>query len=67
MFNKIDFKKMIDQDPEFKKFVAEILLDMMLLEDDQGFLQSVHGFYNIGMTVEQVSQWVRNIKASNGQ
>lgn len=64
MFGKIDYKKLMEQDPEFKKFIQEVLVEMFTA-DQQGhdFLASVHSFYNIGMTVEQVSQWVRNMKA----
>lgn len=63
-FDKIDYKKLMEQDPEFKEFVKDILLEMFMLDkESQGFLASVHGFYNIGMTREQVAQWVRNMKA----
>lgn len=64
MFGKIDYVKLMKQDPEFKKFVEEVLVAMFTADQEgHAFLQSVHGFYNIGMTVEQVSQWVRNMKA----
>lgn len=64
MFGKIDYKKLIEQDPQFKEFIQEVLVQMFTA-DQQGydFLSSVHSFYNIGMTAEQVAQWVRNMKA----
>lgn len=64
MFGKIDYKKLMDEDPEFKKFIQEVVVEMFL--SDKGghdFLATVHSFYNIGMSVEQVSQWARNMKA----
>lgn len=64
MFGRIDYKKLMEEDPEFKKFVQTVLLEMFMSDQEgHAFLASVHSFYNIGMTVEQVSQWVRNMKA----
>lgn len=56
----------MEEDPKFKEYVKNCLLEMFMLEDDNNaFLASVHGFYNIGMTDEQVIGWVRNMKASS--
>lgn len=64
MFDKVDYKKLMEQDPEFKQFVTDVLLEMFLADSDaRPFLTSVHGFYNIGMDKAQVVQWVRNMKA----
>lgn len=64
MFDRIDYKKIMAEDPEFKNFIQEVLLEMFTADKEgHQFLASVHAFYNIGMTVEQVSQWVRNMKA----
>jgi hypothetical protein len=64
MFDKIDFNKLMEQDPAFKTYVQEVLVAMFTADQEgHAFLASVHGFYNIGMTVEQVAQWVRNMKA----
>lgn len=66
MFDKINFKKLMEEDPAFKEYVKACLLEMFMLEEDNNtFLASVHGFYSIGMTEEQVIQWVRNMKASS--
>lgn len=56
----------MEEDPAFKEYVKACLLEMFMLEEDNNtFLASVHGFYSIGMTEEQVIQWVRNMKASS--
>lgn len=64
MFGQIDYKKLMEEDPAFKEFVQNILLEMFMSDKEgHSFLASVHSFYNIGMTQQQVAQWVRNMKA----
>lgn len=62
MQQKIDFKKMMDQEPEFDKFVREVLVDVMLADPNiQGMLQAIHAFYQVGNTADQTVQIIRTM------
>lgn len=64
MFEPIDYIKLMEQDPEFKKFFTDVVIKLFTTDpDSQPFIGSVHSFYTIGNTAEQVVQWVRNMKA----
>lgn len=64
MFPNIDYVKMLEQEPEFKKYCQSIALDMILLEGKgmEGFMTTLFSFYNIGMTLEQVHEWLVQMK-----
>lgn len=62
----IDLKKMLEQDESFRDFTKESLLGMISGDKSgQDLLQSIYSFYNIGMTPEQVADWIRLIKGFN--
>lgn len=54
----IDIKKILDQDPEFKKFATDAVLEAFLLLNKE-ILTAMYSFYSIGMTSKQVAQWIR--------
>ena len=64
MFDSIDPKKLVEQDPDFKKYLAEACLAIMLYDKGAApFIASVHSFYSIGMSTQDLVQWVRNMKS----
>lgn len=63
---KIDFKKMMEQEPEFDKFVREVLTDIMLADPNvQGLLQAIHAFYQVGNSKEQTVQIIKAMTKFN--
>lgn len=60
----VDFNKMLDQDPEFKRFAEASALKMILADRANAgqLLGSIYSFYNMGMTVEQMGEWFKNLR-----
>lgn len=66
MDQPIDLKKLLAQDPEFKQFAAEVMIAFMLShKDTKGLIMSVYGFYQIGLSTEQVAQWIKTMNTFN--
>lgn len=57
----IDPKKLIEQDPEFATYVGKALVAIFTSNKNMlPVIGAMYGFYNMGMTSEQVEQWWRN-------
>lgn len=66
MNSQIDYKKMMAQEPEFDKYVKTVLTEVMLSDPNvQGFLQSIHAFYQVGNTTEQTVQIIKEMLRFN--
>jgi hypothetical protein len=64
VFESVDVKKILEQDDDFREFAKEALLvNMLMLPESRQFISALYSFYNIGMTKEQVIQWIKT--ASN--
>lgn len=62
MFEPIDARKLIEQDEEFKKFVQEVIIDVFLYDKNaRNMVGSIHSFYQIGMTPQQVAKWIKSM------
>lgn len=62
----IDYKKLLEQEPEAQRYVKDCLLGIFLADkDSQALLASIHSFYQIGMSVEDVVRWTRNMQRQN--
>lgn len=59
---KVDFMKILKQDKEFEKYVREAALAILLGSPQQrdAILETLFNFYQIGLTTEQLRQWVKN-------
>lgn len=63
---KIDFKKMMSQEPDFDAYVRQVLIDVMLADPNmQGMLETINVFYQSGNPPEQTSQILKNIIRSS--
>ena len=63
---KVDFKKMMNQEPDFDSYVRQVLIDVMLADPNmQSMLETINAFYQSGNTPEQTTQILRNIIRSN--
>lgn len=64
--NPVDFKKMMEQEPEFEKYVKEVITSVMLSDPNiQGFLQSIYAFYQVGNTTDQTIQVIKEMLRFN--
>lgn len=59
----VDVKLLIEQEPEFKQFLQETVL-AVLMADNTGIEMAgaVYNFYNIGLTPQQVADWLRGMQ-----
>jgi hypothetical protein len=55
--NEIDWKALALQEPEFVDFVKIVFWESTLATQTD-FLKAIYSFYQIGMTAEQVAQWM---------
>lgn len=58
MTDDIDFKKLLDQEPEFAGFAKDALYEGMLAINTE-VIKGIWSFYQIGMTSQQVAQWMK--------
>jgi hypothetical protein len=60
----VDFKKLMDEDPEFKTFAQQAALAIMIADRRQAanIMGTMLSFYNMGMTADQVGEWFKNIQ-----
>jgi len=56
--DNINWNKVAEQEPEFVEFCKMALWTFTLNTVDKDFIKSMYSFYQIGMTSEQVSQWM---------
>lgn len=62
----IDYKLLLKQEPEFKKYVQDIILNVFSTEANfSSMVQVMHSFYMTGTTVEQTSQILISIMRGN--
>lgn len=60
---EIDFKLLLEQEKEAKDFVRDILYEFMTTDKEaKEMIKTIYSFYQIGMTVEQVINWMKSIK-----
>jgi len=63
---KIDFKKMMSQEPEFDAYVRQVLIDVMLADPNmQSMLETINVFYQTGNSAEQTSLILKNMIRSS--
>jgi len=55
----VDFRKLINQDADFQTFCKEVLYGAMI-KGNEDFIKSIHSFYQIGMTIDQVVKFMIN-------
>jgi len=66
MYEDIDFKKMVEQEPDLKAYFSEVLVKVFLADkNSREMLKAIYNFRNIGMTTEQVADWVIGMQKFN--
>lgn len=62
MFDDVNVEKLLEQDPEFNEFVREACFVAMTADKKQGnaFIGSLYSFWSIGMSKEQVADWIKS-------
>jgi hypothetical protein len=66
MGSMIDMKKIVEEDPAFKAFASEVALYTLLsTQQSQAFIASLWSFYQSGMSVKQVQDWVAMMNRMN--
>lgn len=61
MSDDIDFKKLLIQEPDFKKFLEQALVGGFLgTKQGRELIRAIHNFYRIGLTPKQVSEFMIN-------
>lgn len=62
MYDNINYKKMMEQEPDFDNYVRQVLVDIMLSNPNiQDVLAMINAFYQSGSSAEQTAQTLRNI------
>jgi hypothetical protein len=57
MIENIDPLKILKQDEDFRKFFNDSIAEVLGQNSD--FVKVIYSFYSIGMTQEQVGEWVK--------
>ncbi len=62
----LDGKALLEQDKEFADFAGKALIAMFSNQKDGlPLIGAIYGFYNIGMTTEQVATWWKGLQQFN--
>ena len=61
---QVDFEKLMEQDPDFKRFAEQSALKMILADRKNAgqLLGSIYSFYNMGFTIAQMGEWFKNLR-----
>lgn len=63
MFDEIDPVKMLEQEPELKEYFKDVIYQVMIADNGvRDMVSSVVNFRNIGMTTEQVAEWIKGMQ-----
>lgn len=62
----VDPVKLLEQEPAFKEFTKDALLGMMQTGPGVEVIKTIYSFYSIGMTVDQVTQFLRTAQSMQG-
>lgn len=67
MTNEVNIKKLLEQDADFKNFAEEAIFAVtMANKASRDIIKSIYGFYSIGMTIKQVSEWLITLNSLSG-
>lgn len=58
MTDDIDYRKLAKQEPEFEVFAKQAVFDFMNLASPD-MLKAIYSFWAIGMTQQQVHDWLK--------
>jgi hypothetical protein len=62
----LNAKALVEQDPEFKEYAKDALLELFLSNKNTlPMIGALHGFYQTGMTQQQVAQWFKSVGLFN--
>jgi len=68
MYDDINFKKMLEQEPELKAYFQEVLMLVFMADkNSHDLVKSIYNFREIGMTADQVAQWIIGMQPKGGQ
>lgn len=63
-FDDIDFRKLVEQEPGFREYLSDVLVESIVSDrESTSAMKAIYSFYNIGVTVSQVSLWLKSIRA----
>lgn len=58
-----DGKALLEQEPEFAEFAGKALVAMMSTQKDGlTLIGAIYGFYNIGMSIEDIARWFKSVQ-----
>lgn len=60
MFKNIDYSKLIEQDPDFKNYIAEVIAIAFDNKDETNLVALIHDFYQSGITSKQTGDVIRS-------
>lgn len=56
---EIDIRLLVDQEPEFRDYLMNVLTDGMLsTKESHDFIRAIYNFYCIGISKEQATEWL---------
>lgn len=57
---KIDFAKIAEEDKQFQTFLKEAFYKS-IIKSDMNLIQTMYGFYQMGLSEEQVAEFIKNM------
>lgn len=60
---KVDYKLLLEQEKDAKEFVSDVVYEFMISnKESRDLIKTIYGFYQIGMTVEQVVACMKSMQ-----
>lgn len=67
MYDDIDFKKMIEQEPDLKEYFQEVLTTVFLADkNSRDMIKAIYNFREMGMEPQQVAKWILGMQPGGG-
>lgn len=68
MFDNIDLAKLLEQDENFRRYLADASLELILADkkNSSALIPVIYGFYTIGLDMKKIRKWAQTMQGFNG-
>ena len=65
MMSDIDYKKLLEQEPDFKRYAEQVVFDAVVASNAD-FLKFIHTMWQVGNSIEQTTQVIKSMMQPQG-
>jgi hypothetical protein len=64
VFDSIDVNKLLEQDKDFRRYVADAALELILADKKNraALISVIYGFYSIGLDMKTIRKWAQTMQ-----